>query len=87
MSDQEKEPMEEPAEEPKDAEAENDKLLAIVINKSAHLAEHFDTVQIFCTKQRGKNTFTFDTGSGNWYARYGQVREWSLKQEKNIPEE
>lgn len=46
------------------------------------LSEHFDTVQVFVTsKQEGLegNTINANIGSGNWFARYGQVRTWLLK--------
>jgi hypothetical protein len=43
----------------------------------AQLGEHFDSVQVFCTKDEGEaGTASVDLGSGNWFARYGQVREW-----------
>ncbi len=46
------------------------------------LSEHFDTVQIFCTRYDGKDigTLTVATGLGNWYARTGHVDEWLLKE-------
>lgn len=42
------------------------------------LAEHFDTVQIFCslTEADTKNTNSFQAGTGNWFARKGQIQEW-----------
>lgn len=45
--------------------------------------EHFDSVQVFCTRRLDKdgNTRTVAIGDGNWYARYGQVREWVLMEE------
>lgn len=48
------------------------------------LSEHFDTVQVFCTRHeagRLEGTVTADMGTGNWYARYGQVRAWLLHQD------
>ncbi len=44
------------------------------------LGEHFDTVQVFVTSHEGEQgTFTIQLGSGNWYARAGQVQEWLTK--------
>lgn len=51
------------------------------------LREFFDAVQIFATQlredgepgpggQEGGGTLKFCAGGGNWYARYGQVRDW-----------
>lgn len=42
---------------------------------------HFDTVQIFCTRVAilpdvGETTQTMHNGSGNYYARYGQVKSF-----------
>ena len=66
-------------------EQERDEKLALVRRHIAQLAEHFDTVQIFCTKSEGKNTVQWKDGVGNWYARYGQVSAW-LAEEKRIIE-
>lgn len=44
------------------------------------LREHFDTVQIFVTRQDQDGTTTAATGVGNWMARYGQVRDWVDKE-------
>ena len=41
-----------------------------------HLGEHFDTVQIFTTRHEEGDTKSVQKGVGNWYARYGQVRQW-----------
>lgn len=40
------------------------------------LMEHFDSVQIFCTKYSGGVTTSVNKGSGSWFTRYGQVGEW-----------
>ena len=42
----------------------------------AQLSKHFDSVQVFVTRQEGQQTLAFSDGVGNWYARYGQVGEW-----------
>lgn len=41
------------------------------------LMEHFDTVQIFCTRHEGKEvTTSCRSGAGDWYSRYGHIRLW-----------
>jgi hypothetical protein len=44
------------------------------------LAEFFDTVQIFCTRQENTEggTIHVQRGEGNWFARVGQTRDWLL---------
>lgn len=47
------------------------------------LGEFFDTVQIFCTRRESfekSGTSHFALGAGNWFARYGQLRNWILEQ-------
>lgn len=65
---------------------EPDEQLAIVKSAVARLSEHFETVQIFCTKlnDSGKGTTHVQWGSGNWFARYGQVKTWSEKEEEDL---
>lgn len=49
------------------------------------LGEHFETVQIFCTRTQdgseGGGTHHISKGSGNWHARYGQVKMWCIRSE------
>jgi hypothetical protein len=50
---------------------------------ASQLGEHFDSVQIFCTKHDGaEGTASVNCGEGNWFARYGQIREWVEKNEE-----
>lgn len=46
------------------------------------LGEFFDTVQIFVTRVEGENTVNAHAGSGNWFARAGQIKEWVVKQDE-----
>lgn len=49
------------------------------------LGEHFDSVSIFCTRHEPETedgTIQISDGCGNWFARYGQVREWLLRSEE-----
>lgn len=46
------------------------------------LGEHFDTVQIFVTRHEPEvedGTINAAWSVGNWFTRYGQVREWLIK--------
>lgn len=55
----------------------------------AKLSEHYDTVQIFFTRNEGSRldgTVTCNRGSGNWCARYGQIREWLVYEDERIRE-
>ena len=56
-----------------------------LVEHSDQLAEHFDTVQIFCTRhEAGKEdgTVAVNQGAGNWFARVGQVKEWIVKKDE-----
>lgn len=47
------------------------------------LSEHYDTVQIFCTRHEpsiADGTLSFTAGIGNFYARIGQVAFWMDEQ-------
>jgi hypothetical protein len=48
------------------------------------LSEFFDSVHIFCSRHESNDTGTINAnrGAGNWFARYGQIKEWILKQEE-----
>ena len=53
----------------------------------ARVSEHVDSVQVFINKKRddGKSgTWKMGFGAGNWYARYGQVREWLIIEDEAI---
>lgn len=54
--------------------------LDIVKKHSAQLSEHFESVQIFVTKQRKEGTESLRWGDGNWFARYGQIVTWIQEQ-------
>ena len=54
----------------------------------ARLSEHFETVRIFVTRQHRKEeddeqpTGHITWGCGNWFAQFGQIRCWLLKEEE-----
>lgn len=52
----------------------------------AQLMEHFDTVQIFVTRQETDGTVNCNQGSGNWFARRGQVEDWLVKRVEEAKE-
>lgn len=57
------------------------------IDRHVHaLMEHFDTVQIFCTRSDRKDggTVYVNRGAGNLFARTGQARAWCLVQDEEI---
>jgi hypothetical protein len=71
---------------PEEIEEIEDSDVARVKSAINTLSEHFDTVQIFCTRHEAgelDGTITAQFGSGNWYARYGQVQEWINIQQEN----
>lgn len=51
------------------------------------LGEHFDSVQILCTRYKGGDdggTVNISRGTGNWFARYGQMKEWLIREEETL---
>jgi len=57
--------------------------LKIIEQHLCQLGEHFDSVQIFATRHdpEAGGTVNAQMGSGNWFTRYGQVREWIIKED------
>ena len=58
---------------------------SLVEKTARELGEHFDTVQIFCTRHDSGSeggTIHVTKGVGNYFARYGQCREWLVKEEE-----
>lgn len=52
------------------------------------LAEHYDSVQIFVTRnsdneKEDDGTVNINFGRGNWFTRFGQVQHWMLKADEN----
>ncbi len=56
----------------------NNDLLQKLKNICDELNPYFDSVQIFTTKHEGNKTGTTEMnwGVGNWFARYGQIKQW-----------
>lgn len=67
--------------------------VAILRKACEQLGETFDTVQIFVTRHEAgehDGTINIHYGSGNWFARYGQVKNWMIRadeQERNTTRE
>lgn len=56
--------------------------LEIVKKAAEQLGEHFDSVVILTTRYDPaveQGTTNINWGCGNWFARYGQVREYLIK--------
>ncbi len=54
----------------------------------AQLMEHFDTVEIFVTSYQPNQTTNYTArGSGNWFARKGQIQEWIMRSDRIVCEE
>lgn len=66
---------------------QEDRDTAIIKSHVAQLSEHFETVQIFCTRHMPAEldgTVCVQWGAGNWYARYGGIKEWVFKREEEF---
>jgi len=49
------------------------------------LGEHFDSVRCFVTwpsDDGQQNTKSYESGTGNFYAQYGQIKEWCAMQDE-----
>lgn len=65
---------------------EIERLNQLVGEYSSKLAEHCDSVRIFVTKHGDgslSNSVSINEGRGNYYAQYGQVKEWVVIQEED----
>lgn len=62
---------------------ETNRRLEIIKKHVAQLAGHFDSVEIFVTEYISpeKGTFARSFGTGNWFARYGQIKDWLNQQD------
>jgi hypothetical protein len=56
-----------------------------LLKRAIHdLGEHFTTVQIFVTKTEGGYTDLLSQGEGSYCARYGNVKEWVIREEERM---
>lgn len=59
-----------------------EKSLEVVKRASDGLLEHFDTVQIFVSRYSPEiGTETVHWGGGDWFSRYGLIKDWIRKRE------
>lgn len=63
-------------------DAEREAQFKLVEKAVQDLCEHFDSVQIYATSQTEKGALKFSWGAGNWFTRYGQVKEWIVREEE-----
>lgn len=70
-------------------DTERERLVAIVQQHAAALAEHFENVQIFCSsvEEGGDTTLSTQIGSGNIHARVNHARSWVIRQDEEHREE
>lgn len=59
----------------------NDDVMKRVKEAGQTLIEHCDSVQIFVTGTEGGETESYVFGLGNWWARIGQIRDWTVFQD------
>jgi hypothetical protein len=60
------------------------KKLEIIDAHVAQLSEHFDLVQILVSNHHDNTGSTaIYRGSGNWFGRYGMIRDWYVKAEED----
>lgn len=67
------------------SEDEKAELKKIVSAAASHLAEHFESVLILCSKgsdDGNSNTAGIEVGRGNFYAQYGHAAEWLAMQDQ-----
>lgn len=63
---------------------EMDRDIDMVKRHVAQLSEHFEAVQVFVTRSSEEGTVNCHLGAGNWFARYGQVKLWTAKEEREF---
>lgn len=69
---------------------EADADVAMIKKHVQQLIEHgdFDTVHIFASRHqpgsKDSGTRVVQSGAGHWHARYGQIREWVVKEEEKM---
>lgn len=64
-------------------EPATDKAREEVVERALNiLTEHFEAVHIFGCYSDGKRSSRYDLGRGNYYTRYGMVRDWVNREER-----
>lgn len=63
----------------------SDRDFSHLIAATSRLAEHFQNVQIFASNHDGiGGTTYYHHGSGNYFARRGQVQEWLTLEDAKV---
>lgn len=65
---------------------EREKDLALINDALNTLIEHFDSVQIFVSRHEeavSNGTITLQNGRGNWFTRYGQIKQWIIRSDES----
>lgn len=68
-------------------EAEKNEDMELIARHARELGEYFDSVQILVSRHEPEiedGTINASYGVGNWYSRYGQVRDWLIKADEHI---
>lgn len=52
----------------------------------AQLGERFDSIRIIASRNQDGKTITCSSGSGNFYAQLGSVRDWVIRQDAQSKE-
>ena len=68
-------------------EQERDDKMKLIEQTCSRLQEHFDSVQIFATKHdptMSEGTINWHYGSGNWFTRWGQIKDWISRKESEM---
>lgn len=60
--------------------------MELISSALERLGEHFDSVQIFANRQEvdggDQSIVNIYSGCGNWFARYGQVKNWLITEDE-----
>lgn len=61
----------------------------IVKGHAERLLEHFDSVQIFVTRNAPERdgAVRVEYGLGNWFTRFGQVSAWKVREDEHLRRE
>lgn len=62
-----------------DIEKQNEILTKKIESFCKEVYPYVDSIRIFITKHENNEVGTtrYDYGLGNWYAQYGQIKEWA----------
>lgn len=67
--------------------AKDDSEVELVRKAVQQLGDHFETVQVFVSRHDPailEGTRTINLGAGNWFTRYGQIKDWIIKTDEGI---